>query len=131
MKNRSIFIAVLAICALALLSGCVKRGEDGSSVGTASPSVITTETPTASPCVPSPGDTPASAPDGTAAAEETAGTDDEGGAGGDSGGEDAGGTEMEETDDILEDILRQLDELEDIYSDVEEDDVSDADLADS
>lgn len=152
MKNRNMIIAAPALCALLLLSGCVRSGEDGAGpAGTESTPAISTGAPTASSSAPQTADAPASSPNETGDAGEEAAAGDSGvtpGAGSDgdntggespggddagqsTDGDDAGGTEMEETDDILDDILRQLDELEDIYSDVEEDDVSDADLNDS
>ncbi len=146
MKNRNIIIAVLALCALALLSGCVRRGgDDAVPAGSDSPPAASAEAPAALSSAPPSGGIGDTASDGTGADGEETAADDGGstpggdagsgdaGSGdagsGDAGGGDAGGgTEMEETDDILDSILRQLDELEDIYSEVEGDDVSDDDL---
>ncbi len=146
MKNRNIIIAVLALCALALLSGCVRRGgDDAVPAGSDSPPAASAEAPAALSSAPPSGGIGDTASDGTGAdGEETAADDGGSTPGGDAGSGDAGsgdagsgdagsgdaggGTEMEETDDILDSILRQLDELEDIYSEVEGDDVSDDDL---
>jgi hypothetical protein len=146
LKNRNIIIAVLALCALALLSGCVRRGgDDAVPAGSDSPPAASAEAPAALSSAPPSGGIGDTASDGTGADGEETAADDGGstpggdagsgdaGSGdagsGDAGGGDAGGgTEMEETDDILDSILRQLDELEDIYSEVEGDDVSDDDL---
>ncbi len=156
MKNRNIIIAVLALCALALLSGCVRRGgDDAVPAGSDSPPAASAEAPAALSSAPPSGGIGDTASDGTGADGEETAADDGGSTpggdagsgdagsgdagsgdagsgdagGGDAGGGDAGGgTEMEETDDILDSILRQLDELEDIYSEVEGDDVSDDDL---
>jgi hypothetical protein len=146
LKNRNIIIAVLALCALALLSGCVRRGgDDAVPAGSDSPPAASAEAPAALSSAPPSGGIGDTASDGTGAdGEETAADDGGSTPGGDAGSGDAGsgdagsgdagsgdaggGTEMEETDDILDSILRQLDELEDIYSEVEGDDVSDDDL---